>query len=259
MTLFTGYFDDSGRRDGLFPTAVVGGFVARPVEWLGFNHRWKKVLDKYGVDVHHQNKWSNHAKPFDDLEVWPETRRHDYLNELIGLITSLDAVSIGAAVPIERFETNFPSGRQYTSPFGYAAQCVFGRTAEVIKALVPDARIAYVFESGTLGFGEVRRTFDECLSNPTVKEEFGLISLTEAHKRDFMQLQAADIMAYEVFKLYEKGDTKELWNPRYPLKRIGDSMRGSWMTPSEDLLRQSAELAETQRALDELLSMRLPE
>ncbi len=254
VTLFVGYFDDSGRKDGNFPTAVVGGFVAHPTEWLGFNHKWKKILDRYGIEVHHQNKWSNHAKPFHDQNLWPDERRYAYLNELVDLITSVDAVTIGAAVPIERFDTNFPGGRNYISPFGYAAECVFGRTAEVVKALIPDARIAYVFESGTQGFGEVRRIFNESLSNPKVKEEFGLISLAEGDKRDFMQLQAADIMAYEVFKLYEKGDTRELSNPRYPLRRIGDRLRGSWMTPSDEMLKKSAALAATERAISKLLA-----
>jgi hypothetical protein len=38
VSLFVGYFDDSGRKDGPNPIAVVGGFVAQPSEWLGFNH-----------------------------------------------------------------------------------------------------------------------------------------------------------------------------------------------------------------------------
>ncbi len=252
MSLFVGYFDDSGRRDGLNPIAVVGGFVARPREWLDFGYRWKKILDKYDIELHHQNKWSNHAPPFDDPDKWFEDRRHDYINELIGLITSLDALSMGAAVPFERFDANFPEGYEYTSPFGYAAQCVFGTVAEDLKKRVPDARIAYVFESGTLGFGEVQRTFDKCLANPQVKEEFGLISLTTADKRDRMELQAADLMAYEIFKLYEKGDDQELLNPRHPLRQIGDRMLGSWMTPSEGMVQRSAGIQETLKRLDAL-------
>lgn len=238
VSLFVGYFDDSGRKDGPNPIAVVGGFVAQPREWLGFNHQWEKVLNKYGVDVHHQNKWSNRAKPFDQ---WREDRRRDYLNELISVITSREVVTIGAAVSEERFDTHFPGGRRIMSPFGFAAQCVFGATAEVIKKRVPDARIAYVFESGTLGFGEVQRAFDESLAIPSVKEEFGLVSLTQGEKSDFMQLQAADLMAYEVFKLYEKGDDPESWNARYPLREIGNRLpTGLWMTPSEAMVRYTA-------------------
>lgn len=131
VSLFVGYFDDSGRKDGPHPIAVVGGFVARPREWLGFNHRWKKILDKYGINAHHQNKWSNHAKPFNDPVEWRDERRHAYLNELIDLIAALDAASVGTAVPEERFDAHFPEGRKVMSPFGYAAQCAFAATAEV--------------------------------------------------------------------------------------------------------------------------------
>jgi hypothetical protein len=162
------------------------------------------------------------------------------MNDLISVITSRQAVTIGAAVSEERFDTHFPGGRRIMSPFGFAAECVFGATAQVIKKRVPDARIAYIFESGTLGFGDVQRTFDESLAIPSVKEEFGLVSLAQGAKAEFMQLQAADIMAYEVFKLYEKGDDRESWNARYPLREIGDRLDGLWMTPSEAMVQYTA-------------------
>ena len=250
MSLHVGYFDDSGRKDGPNPVAVIGGFVARPADWLGFNHRWQKILDKYGIDIHHQNRWSNHAPPFTP-ENWPDSRRHDYLNELIDLVTGLNAVPIGAAVPEQRFDTYFPEGRKYMSVIGYTAQCVFGATAEVIRSRVPGARIAYVFESGTPGFGAIQRTFNRSIAIPEVKEEFGLISLTEGDKRDFRQLQAADLMAYEVFKLFEKGDDRESWNARYPLREIGNRLPvGIWMTPSEDMLKYASDIRRTQELLE---------
>ena len=253
--MFVGYFDDSGTHKGS-PIAVAGGFIARPGEWLGFNHRWKKILNKYGVELHHQNKWSNRAKPFDDPEVWPDERRHAYINELIDVIVDRDAVTVGAAVPISRFNTQFPGHNRYISPFGYAADCLFGNAAKVIKEHVPDARIAYVFESGTSRLGEVQQAFNEYLKKPAIKEEFGLISFATADKRDLMQLQAADIMAYEVYKLFEKGEDPGLINPRHPLKQIGNRLQhGSWMTPSDDVIDESGRivpLAKIVKQLEEL-------
>ena len=253
--MFVGYFDDSGTHKGS-PVGVVGGFVAHPTQWLGFNYRWKTVLGKYGVAVHRQSKWSNRAKPFDDPEVWPDERRHAYINELIDVIVDRDAVTIGAAVPIARLDARFPDHAKYLSPFRYAAECVFGNAARVMKQLVPDARIAYVFESGTQHLGELQQAFNEYLQNPSLKEEFGLISFATADKRDLMQLQAADIMAYEVYKLFEKGEDPGLLNPRHPLKQIGNRLQhGSWMTPSDDVINESGRivpLAKIVKQLEEL-------
>jgi len=242
VSLYVGYFDDSGRKDGPNPIAVVAGFVAHPADWLGFNPRWQKILDKHGIEVHHQNKWSNHAPPFTP-DDWPDSRRHEYLNELIDLFTGLNAVPIGAAVQEDRFDALFPEGRKYMSVIGYAAQCVFGATAEVVRSRVPAARIAYVFESGTPEFGAIQQTFNRSIAIPETKQKFGLISLAEGDKRDFRQLQAADIMAYETFKLFEKGDDRGSWNARYPLREIGNRLPvGILMTPSDDMLKYASDI-----------------
>ena len=238
--MFVGYFDDSGTHTAS-ALAVVGGFIARPSEWLGFNHRWKEVLDKYGIEVHHQNKWSNGARPFNWNE-WPDERRHAYINELIDVIVDREVITIGAAIPISRFDGWFPNHREFMSPFAYAAECLYANAARVIKQRVPDARIAYIFENGPhVG---VQRLFNEHLKKPAVREKFGLISFTAADKHDYVQLQAADLIAYEIYKLYEKGDDPESINPRHPLKQIGDRITlGSWMTPSDEMIERTAQLA----------------
>ncbi|MCI0886434.1 MAG: hypothetical protein J4N92_09635 [Chloroflexi bacterium] len=258
VTMLGGWFDDSGRRDGEFPISVVGGFVAHPTQWVGFNHRWKEILDKYDVEIHHQNRWSNGAKPF-DKETWKfYSQRQDYINELLNLICSVSAVSIAAAVPHHRMDAQFPNWRKYTTPFGFAAQLVFSAAIDKARESFPDARIAYVFESGSEGYPEVERSFQECHSKPHIRDEFGLISLTDMDKRKDMRLQAADILAYEVYKLYQKGDNPNstTFKARYPLRVISNKMPGVWTTPSDEMVHYSAQLRDLGEALDELIALR---
>lgn len=241
VTVLYGYFDDSRHGDTRDPqsVAVAGGIVAHPDAWEGFSARWKEVLRDYEVEIHHQNRWSNQAKPFDreTWRFWPQ--REDYLNELLSLITGVEgAVSIAGGVPVERFQRLCPTGSKYISPFGYAVQVVLGAAVESARKTVPDAEIAYVFESGTEGFGEVQKTFDEHLRWPAIKDDFGLVSLTTANKRRFMQLQAADIVAYETYKLIKDGDTLETVNLRHPLKVLMRHLPDSVMTTPDDTMLQ---------------------
>jgi len=242
MTLLAGYFDDSG-TDLDSPAAVIAGFIARPSAWLGFGHLWSQVLTKYGIDVHHQNKWSNRAPPFNDPNEWPTDRLQDYLNELLAVITAHDVVSVGAGIPVQRFKDCLsPKAQSTTTPIGFAAQCLFGEAIEVVrKGGVSDARIAYIFASGTPGYSEIQQGFDAGVAVRQTKEEFGLVSLTTADIRDVMPLQAADLVAYEVFKFIRFGDDDlNMARARYPLRQIADRLQCSWMTPSEESVRDSS-------------------
>jgi hypothetical protein len=89
-------------------------------------------------------------------------------------------------------------------PYGAAASMCFIDTAARIDPLYPSAKIAYAFESGGPGHGEILSVFEMNESIPENRDRFKLLSIRFENKRDFAPLQAADILAYELYRQLPK-------------------------------------------------------
>jgi hypothetical protein len=79
--------------------------------------------------------------------------------------------------------------------------------------------MALVFEEGARGSGYVRKGFGELNRSFA---DYGLSSLSFAGKADFEPLQAADILAYEIFRHCLKVYGDDQRPARYPLRRLLD-------------------------------------
>jgi hypothetical protein len=84
--------------------------------------------------------------------------------------------------------------------YGLACTCCFLDTAALVRARRPDGWIAYVFDSGVKGAGIVTNLFQENEQDPPNKEHLRLLSLHFEDDRDFVPLQAADILAHEHYR-----------------------------------------------------------
>jgi hypothetical protein len=78
--------------------------------------------------------------------------------------------------------------------------CVLAVREMMIAGMLPVAEVAYVVESGTLGHGAVERVFDWALRNDPGGQNTGAISLSFQPKQRFVPLQAADVLAYELWR-----------------------------------------------------------
>jgi hypothetical protein len=75
--------------------------------------------------------------------------------------------------------------------------------AEKLDAQYPSARIAYVFEAGTRGSGEIQKTFDWNYTDREQRPKLKLLSL-KFEGKEFAPLQAADILAYELYRYFPR-------------------------------------------------------
>jgi tryptophanyl-tRNA synthetase len=120
-----------------------------------------------------------------------------------------------------------------------------------IKELQVDARVAYVYESGAMGHGQVSKVFNDNLNDATRKNDFSLLSIGFQPKKDFLPLQAADIRAYELYKQLPKELKLSEIAARYPLKFLADIphrwgfLDGNELKIHADLLSIRAELEDT--------------
>jgi len=240
MTMLVGYFDDSGSHTES-EVIVIGGFVATSLEWLGFESQWEAALKEFEIGMFRMSKWSNRAPPFD----WPDEKRHACLARLINIIADRSLMSFGVALPMASYgKLLSPLAQQSISPYGLAAEFVFGAVAEEIRDA--DAKVAYIFESGSPGSSGMKEAFDKSMSVPSIKKEFHLASLTFLDKRNVLQLQAADIVAYEIYREFSRPSATK-W--RKPLQELIKRISRQWFTATDESIRQAGKSAEINAVL----------
>lgn len=82
-----------------------------------------------------------------------------------------------------------PDARRFVGgPYGLASTMNLLNVSQMLHLTGAYGSVAYVFESGAIGAGEVQKVFEENLKNPRQKEEMRLDSLAFADKRDVVQL-----------------------------------------------------------------------
>jgi hypothetical protein len=198
LLILDGFFDESGTHDAS-NTISVAGYLSTPDRWCDFNREWKAALDEYGLEFFHMTDFVAHREIY---EHWSETERGERIARLIGIINRNVVASVGFALPLRDYYSTFSkSAKRYSGgPYGLAATSCFMDASRAIEPTGSDAKIAYIFEGGVKGKGQVMKAFDRSYEDAEVRKKHRLLSLGYKDKRDFRPLQAADILAYELYR-----------------------------------------------------------
>jgi hypothetical protein len=203
VVILTAYFDDSGTHAGSDAVAVAG-YISTPDQWIRFETQWRAALENLGLPMFHMTSFANGVGPY---RQWSEPQRRIRLGRLIDIIHANVLGSFGVVVPTEPFNRLFSARAKAHcgGAYGLAATVNFLEVARIVKGIDEaqawDAWIAYVFESGTTGAGQILKVFQYNEQDTKEKEKLRLLSLRFENKREFVPLQAADILAYELYQL----------------------------------------------------------
>lgn len=202
MLVLIGYFDESGTHRDAEATAVAG-YVSTAEQWALFESDWSKALEEYSIDHFHMTDFANRVPPY---RSWTDQERRYRLARLIKIINTHALASVGVVVPTRPFDADFS---QETKKFvgglyGLACAMCFVETASLVDEKYPSAKIAHVFEQGCSSGGAVLRNYLWNSKFPQNKKDLKLLSLKFENKRNFVPLQAADILAYELYKQLPK-------------------------------------------------------
>jgi hypothetical protein len=107
-----------------------------------------------------------------------------------------------------------------------------------------DLWIAYVFEDGTAGRGQLQKAFEYNRRDPDQKKNLRLRSLRLEDKRTSAPLQAADILAYELYRQLPRQIGLDPRPPRQPILRMLARPPRSWGTFDEDELKKWSEIVQ---------------
>jgi hypothetical protein len=238
VLVLKGYFDESGTH-GSSTAISVAGYLSTPEKWLAFEQEWKAAKDAYGLEFFHMTDFVARQQQY---ATWNDAVRAERLTNLIGIINRNVIASVGFALPIRDYYSIFSkiAKRYVGGPYGLAAISCFMDASKAIRSQHPEARIAYVFERGVKGKGQVMKVFDRVCDELEVRESNRLASLTYEDKRDFSPLEAADILAYELYR-YLPLQLKEIPGEiRKPLLALRGCPINYWKTYGESEMMKFA-------------------
>jgi hypothetical protein len=235
--MFTAALDASGSREQLI--VVVAGFVAPDRAWDEFGEQWTERLAQDALEYFHMREYTHSVGPWREWKG--DTRRRNRLyGDLMDIVRSHVSRKFGSVVAPSKLNTINDALREH---FNITEYSLAGRTiAAAIRRWMDSEKISgdvrMVFEHGDEGRGKLLRIFE---SDNLPPPEF-------LKKKEYLPLQAADILAYEIFNAVEKVERNQLKNPRWPLGEL-NKIPGE---PGIYLDKNIQELAEGLRICHEL-------
>jgi hypothetical protein len=232
-SLYEVYFDESGTHVDS-EAAVVAGFVSNTTEWITFSQKWQQVLTGSHLDYFRMSEFENRRGQFSG---WTENAKRDLLNKLLPIIDDHTILSMGCIVLKQSVDSLVSDvvKRICGDAYGLAALGCWRHLGHILQGA--DAWVDCSMEAGAKGSGALKSIFEEDSKIPEWRSNHRIQSLYFRDKRMFPQLQAADILAYELYKQSARQFGSETRAVRYPLQALG-SMKHLWVYLNEACLRE---------------------
>ena len=236
------YFDESGTHGEESGAVTVAGFVATRERWTEFGGEWADFLAREGIKTFHRTHLESFYKEFARDKGWDEERRNRVVNESQAIIGKYVQVGFAHTVfkadydEVVKGDVRLKLGAKH---YTFCGQACMRRIAAWAALSGHNEAINYFFEGGAKGTGELSAMMARIAKKPEARAAFRLSSISFAKKYDevidevmfpgLIQLQAADILAYEVYKHMEnfhfspdkrpmRQSFLQLLNLRFPLE-----------------------------------------
>lgn len=243
MVILQAYFDESGTH-GPSDRLVVAGFLSTVEQWQSFETEWNNALAEYGLPFFHMTDYNARVGLYAD---WTEEMRQARLGRLLDIIGNTVIASYGVSLSKKTFESSFsPRAKRWVgSPYSFAALHCFLLASIDCDTIEGDVQAAYIFEDGAKGKGEILKAYDFLTKIPNGKDVTRVLSLRFEDKRNFVPLQAADILAWELYRDYPNQvshtqDSQSIPNQRMPFHLFYQLPNRRWKYFSETEISQFA-------------------
>ena len=205
MGMFTLYCDDSGTHKGS-DIAVAGCYIATVEQWEHFKRNWQEVNEREHFGVFHMSDFVAKKKQFALPEWQDETKRNRTIRALISTIKTRAQIGFSAAVVKSSFDeviTQELRDRFGSNHYALAIRLCVGLVDKWREKYDYREPIQYVFDRQTEGKGDIDEMFRIYVSGKgDALRRYGIYPdcWSFQDKAQVVQLQAADIWAYENFR-----------------------------------------------------------
>lgn len=197
IAMLKAYYDASGKEDT--GRVSVAGWVSTARRWVDFETNWNAALDYFGIPYFHASTFEFNGEHFADWRG-DDTRKAELIQRLVAIVK--DAVLFGVASTIyyddfaAAAEIHPEVGVQFKNAYVLAARDCMKRSEGRARKLKMGA-VEHIFEQGDIGMG---RLTDLCRDMGEGAPQFHF-STPHPNRKHLVQLQSADLFAYECFQL----------------------------------------------------------
>jgi len=197
MAHFAAYFDESGTHGS--PILTLAGYIATVEQWAHFAREWDEILKQESLTHFHMSKFEARQGEF---RGWDNDRRLGVQKRLIGIIKRRVNIGIFCAVNLAAYDEMVTEWRRkpFGSPYNFCVKMCLSIISFWAQEYEREEPIAYVIEHGAGYNHEIDKSFSAVFAREEMRKFFRLGSLTFADKKQALPLQAADLLAYEVWK-----------------------------------------------------------
>jgi hypothetical protein len=213
-------------------TYTVGCWVSTVERWKKFNKKWRAALNDAEIEWFHMSKYENRLNEY---EFWPELKRIGVLKRLHRIIK--DYVIQGVTLSVSRAAydevmTDHWKGIYGKTYYGFDVRMIMKFLAEWADDINEPGPIHYVFAELKGQGGELDKIFRESLKRPNSKKWLRLNGMwAKGLMPDVTQLQAADIVAYELNKRTVNHISTHDKFVRKSLNNLAKGIYGERLTP----------------------------
>jgi Protein of unknown function (DUF3800) len=207
------FFDESG-HSASSSFVCMGGCIASLEAWSAFEKAWEHVLRKYGITCFHMNHFESNRREFKKWENEP-AKHKACLADLINIMNDHIDLYIGTSANVEDHKLSPPPKND---PYFNCLMTCIEHIASYVFDLPGDQRVEIVFADHPEFGARVRQLYPKVRA---VSGMYGKLATdTYGFPRDILPLQAADIVAYETNKEWQRQANGCLRPMRWPFTQL---------------------------------------
>jgi len=231
--MLSAYMDETGHSSDEKQKFVgMAGLIAPAGNWEMFEEKWKAALKLPYIDLpyFHMTDFASRQKIYKD---WSEAKRRKVLGKIITVIETAHPIPFGAIVPMEIYRNLSDEHKEhFLDPYflcfeNSLAACT---TYLEFKNLPVEEKITLIFSEQSEFRNRALQLYEVVKDVPSLKAR-GTTPIFR-DMRDVVPLQAADIVAYEMYKEYERQTHRPNTAPRFGFQRLVKmSQRNNFQMP----------------------------
>jgi hypothetical protein len=221
METLSAYLDETGHsRDERQKFVGIAGLIAPVASWETFERKWKATLEIFKLPYFHMKEYAHSAQTFKGWEG-KEAKRQKLFGKLMMHMETTYLLPFGAIIPMKDFRSFKKEQQDYFhDPYFLCFQSLVAACSSILEfRKVPDEeKVALIFSDQV----EFRNRALQIYKNVETANFYVRRSTPPIFKdmREIVPLQAADIIAYEMHKEFERQLNRPNAEPRYGYQRI---------------------------------------
>lgn len=192
MALIECYFTEIRSHEGS-PVTCVAAYLFDREQRLEFEHKWKKILGRYGLPYFQMSDCVYHRDHFASIA---QRKCIEIENEMIRAIG--EHALLGLAIAVSETDYNSCSEGEGPNASAYTFCCwqVLRGVHDWARKTQSVGEIIYFFEASQTSRGEASAFMERVLNTPRLRVRYRYAGHEFVSKQKAMALQAADILAW---------------------------------------------------------------